>query len=61
LSSYASLQASFKNMKEQYDASQSVREETLEQLREVRASAREGMKCAFFGLSIFEMRSCSQC
>jgi len=51
ISSYATLHASFKSLKEQYDASQGMLTEALEELREVRKSAREGMKGAFLGLT----------
>jgi hypothetical protein len=49
--SYATLHASFKSLKELYDASQGMLTEALEGLREVRKSTREGMKGAFVGLT----------
>jgi hypothetical protein len=51
ISSYATLHTSFKSLKEQYDASQGMLTEALEELREARKSTRDGMKGAFLGLT----------
>ena len=51
ISSYATLHGSFKSLKEQYNATQGMLTEVLEELREVRKSTREGMKGAFLDLT----------